>query len=97
MTVTFGKQPQGKFVFKKQSKIRWRSLDSPSEQSSVFVCGSWDDNVSWVFFRENGMFDKVFHVFQRKMRSLFGSGIGSNPWKMKNCPKKTQKFLNLIY
>ena len=50
MTVTFGKQPQGKFVFKKQSKIRWRSLDSPSEQSSVFVCGSWDDNVSWGFF-----------------------------------------------
>lgn len=46
MTVTFGKQPQGKFVYKKQSKIRWRYLEDHSTSCDpIFVCGSWDDNV----------------------------------------------------
>jgi len=37
MTVTFGNPPIGRFVYKKQSKIRWHT-------ESVFVSGSWDDN-----------------------------------------------------
>jgi len=49
MTVTFGKQPQGKFVYKKQSKIRWRYLEDHSTSCDpIFVCGSWDDEVNEV-------------------------------------------------
>jgi len=47
MTVTFGNQPTGKFVFKKQSKIRWRRSallenDVPNGLETLFVTGSWD-------------------------------------------------------
>ena len=51
MTIISGKQPQGKFIFKKQNKIRWKrspiSGDHELLQSgSLFVSGSWDDFVS---------------------------------------------------
>jgi outer membrane lipoprotein-sorting protein len=51
MTIISGKQPQGKFIFKKQNKIRWKrspiSGDNELLQSgSLFVSGSWDDFVS---------------------------------------------------
>lgn len=37
------KKPQGKFVYKKLSKIRWMRSRS-SDDTSVFATGSWDDN-----------------------------------------------------
>ena len=49
MAVISNKQPQGKFVFKKQNKIRWKKSPSPGDEvvssSPFFVTGSWDDMV----------------------------------------------------
>ena len=57
MAIISGKQPQGKFIFKKQNKIRWKrspiSGDHELLQSgSLFVSGSWDDSVSKTEFEK---------------------------------------------
>ena len=49
MAIISGRQPQGKFVFKKQNKIRWKRSQFPNDDvmptASMFVSGSWDDAV----------------------------------------------------
>jgi len=66
MTIISSKQPQGKFIFKKQNKIRWKrspvSGDHELLQSgSLFVCGSWDDTENevtlWKWSKETPMED----------------------------------------
>merc|ERR1711935_628893 len=67
MTIISGKQPQGKFIFKKQNKIRWKrspiSGDHELLQSgSLFVIGSWDDFENevtlWKWTKETPMDDE---------------------------------------
>jgi len=67
MAIISGKQPQGKFIFKKQNKIRWKrspiSGDHELLQSgSLFVSGSWDDSENvvtlWKWIKEMPMEDE---------------------------------------
>jgi len=76
MTIISGKQPQGKFIFKKQNKIRWKrspiSGDHELLQSgSLFVSGSWDDFENevtlWKWTNETPMDDET---------SRFGESTG---------------------
>jgi len=66
MAIISSKQPQGKFIFKKQNKIRWKRSPVSDEHEllqsgSLFISGSWDDSENeitlWKWVKEAPMED----------------------------------------